>query len=116
MGLSCRDGGVATVPGLKLVYRSRLCERPDAIPPGLMILSEWGRLCLYLFGPAGERPSDKGKGRQGNTHVWSGPVVRAASQRPHYNQLGPNERELKTCNLWLAGVALRRNSNWPKRR
>ena len=26
--------------------------------------------------------------------MWNGPVVRCASQRPHYNQLGPNEQEL----------------------
>ena len=93
MGLSHWAGRVATVPGLKLVFRGVLYE-----PAAVMIPSKRAH-CGCVSDPAGERG-----GRVEGTVGARGPAEPphrglATSLKQHYNQLDPNERGagLVTC-------------------
>ena len=86
-------------PGLKLLHGSRLYERADSFPPALTIPSERGD-CAGTSDPAGRRGGQGERRLQGCPHARNKRLAGSASQRPHYNQLEPNE---ETCNLLLWG-------------
>ncbi|KAJ8395195.1 hypothetical protein AAFF_G00036510 [Aldrovandia affinis] len=80
-------------PGLKLTDTSEACERPDAIPPALMVLSERSD-CACPLDPAAARCGQREGGGRGARMCGPAPRRAGAPQRPHYNQLSPNEQDL----------------------